>query len=127
VEKVNKTKKIFRDTKETMEIRSERIRETPSRNKKRKNRLFRRHIPNASQENEINVNNVMIASESCFKSIEWDSAGSLKQYPLNSTQFALSQSIGLMNLTGHIVIIKVILIFIAIYIIIESSCQFPLN
>ena len=49
-----------------------------------------------------------------FKSIEWDLAGSLQQYPLNSTQFAFSQSSGLMNLTGHLVIIKDILIFIAI-------------
>jgi hypothetical protein len=28
------------------------------------------------------------------KQIEWDLAGSLKQYPLNSTQFACSQSSG---------------------------------
>ena len=60
-------------------------------------------------------------------SIEWDLAGSLQQYPLNSTQFAWSQLSGLQNLTGHLVIIKDILIFIAIYIIIESSCQHPLD
>ena len=61
------------------------------------------------------------------KQIEWDLAGSLQQYPLNSTQFAWSQLSGLMNLTGQLVAIKDILIFIAIYIIIESSCQFPLD
>jgi hypothetical protein len=33
----------------------------------------------------------------------------------------------LLNLTGHLVIIKDILIFIAIYIVIESSCQHPFN
>ena len=55
---------------------------------------------------------------------------SLRKFPANSnlcTQFAFSQSSGLMNLTGHLVIIKDILIFIAIYIIIESSCQHPLD
>jgi hypothetical protein len=41
-------------------------------------------------------------------------------------QTPLKIEIGLMNLTGHLVIIKNMLIFIAIYIISESSCQFPL-
>ena len=45
------------------------------------------------------------------KQIEWDLAGSLKQYPLNSTQFAWSQ---LMNLTGQLETIKDILICIAL-------------
>ena len=50
-------------------------------------------------------------------------AGSLQQYPLNSTQFAWSQLSGLMNLTVQLLTINDILIFIAFYIIIESSCQ----
>ena len=57
------------------------------------------------------------------KQFQWDLAGSLQQYPLNSTQFAWSQLSGLMNLTGQLVTIKDILIFIAIYMIIESCCQ----
>ena len=36
----------------------------------------------------------------------WDLAGSLQQYSLNSTQFALSQLSGLMNLIGELVTIN---------------------
>jgi hypothetical protein len=55
------------------------------------------------------------------KQNKWDLAGSLQQYPLNSTKFAWSNLSELMNLTGQLVTIKDILIFIAFYIIIESS------
>ena len=41
-----------------------------------------------------------------FKQIEWDLAGSLKQYPLNSTQFALSQTSG--NWSSEDIILEIL-------------------